>query len=559
MSTPGENGLNDRFESDMFDLGGFLRILTTAIRHHKFLVLFTCFLTLVVVTWYVWVWPPIYLVEAQLAAERALDPARDVFYSNWQVFRKEDARDEVVLFTAGPVLRDVIAKNNLKYDDVYHPFMSHAGYLWEKSWLGKKYTALKESIFKPDVNAPDDEAKEMGRVLDDLKSGIYFASEADTHVATLQVKGPNRKVTDIANSLIDSYLAYRSKRHADEARTALNVLTVEAERARGELELVRARRESFARRNGLMVDFQKESLDVKELTGIETGISNQKAKVASLEASIGEIDAQLAVESPMKVLSSTKELNAIRENANIRRLDLQTTLIGLRNRYREDSPEVQEVLADIQKLDSLIAQQPEHVDRNVTEGVNSVYTQLVTNRAQLQAELKGARAALENMAETQGAMQGRLTELPTTMSLAQNLNRDYDIAAEKYQRLLFRKIEAEVSATASEAAPASVKVIEYASAPTSKYWPRMKYLYPGAVVVGLVLGSIAALLRSLTAGRLLRSHMDRGRIATPVYATLALRNSRSSLTVLPRQAALPDASSSSPPKEEADRSRSAGA
>jgi uncharacterized protein involved in exopolysaccharide biosynthesis len=334
---------------------------------------------------------------------------------------------------------------------------------------------------------------------------------------------------------------------------------VEAERARGELELVRARRESFARRNGLMVDFQKESLDVKELTGIETGISNQKAKVASLEASIGEIDAQLAVESPMKVLSSTKELNAIRENANIRRLDLQTTLIGLRNRYREDSPEVQEVLADIQKLDSLIAQQPEHVDRNVTEGVNSVYTQLVTNRAQLQAELKGARAALENMAETQGAMQGRLTELPTTMSLAQNLNRDYDIAAEKYQRLLFRKIEAEVSATASEAAPASVKVIEYASAPTSKYWPRMKYLYPGAVVVGLVLGSIAALLRSLTAGRLLRSHMDRGRIATPVYATLALRNSRSSLTVLPRQAALPDASSSSPPKEEADRSRSAGA
>src|SRR5205809_4447670 len=204
MSLQGSNGHNAHVETDMFDLGGFIRIVSAAIRHHKFLVLFSCVLTLAVTTWYVFVWPPVYRVEAQLAAERDMDPSRDQFYSNWQVFRKEDARDEVVLFIAGPVLREVIAKNNLQYDDVYHPFLDHAAYLWEKSWLGRHYNALKNR-FMPDPDAPTDE-KQLRRTMDGLKAGIHLAAEGDTHIATLQVKGPSRRVADIANSLIDSYL-----------------------------------------------------------------------------------------------------------------------------------------------------------------------------------------------------------------------------------------------------------------------------------------------------------------------------------------------------------------
>jgi uncharacterized protein involved in exopolysaccharide biosynthesis len=156
---------NGHVETDMFDIGSFLRFFSEAARVHKFIVLFTCLLTLVLVTWYVYVWPPIYSVDAQLVAERDLDPSRDTFYASWQIFRKEDARDEIKLFSTGAILKEVIEKNNLKFDDVYHPFMTHASYLWEKSWLGREYKAIKNK-FAPDRDELPKDQQEFGRTME---------------------------------------------------------------------------------------------------------------------------------------------------------------------------------------------------------------------------------------------------------------------------------------------------------------------------------------------------------------------------------------------------------
>jgi uncharacterized protein involved in exopolysaccharide biosynthesis len=550
------NGHNGHADTDMFDVGGFLRFFAEAVRLHKFLVLFTCLLTLAAATWYVYAWPPIYLVEAQLVAERNLDPSRDTFYASWQVFRKEDARDEVELFKAGPVLRDVIEKNKLTYDDVYHPFLSHAGYLWQKSWLGRQYATLK-SRFVPEPEVSK-EREEFGRTLGGLKDGIAIAGEGDSNVATVTVKGPTPRVTDIANSLIDSYLAHRKRRHIEEARSAYDVLTAEAERAGHELAAVRERRERFASENGLLVEFQKETQDVKALTEIEIVNSNHRAKISALEGSLNEISARLLDEPPEKVLSSIKEINHVRETAKLKRLELQTSLFGLRTKYREDSPEVQEALGDLAKLDALIAQEPEHIDRSVTKGVNTVHQQLTASRLQLMTELEGERSLLATQEETAAQLRQRLRVLPVLIGSATDLQREYDIVKEKYQRLLFRRMEAEVSATSLEAAPASVRIVDYASPPSSKFWPRLKYLYPGALFVGLAFGSLAAVIRTLTGGRLLRSDVNRGRIASPVYATIAFEGRARPLTVLPRQSKqleLPAAT----PRKETERSREAGA
>jgi uncharacterized protein involved in exopolysaccharide biosynthesis len=532
MSTPVNNGDKRSFENDMFDVSGFIRLISRSVSYYRSLVWSTCLAVVVLVTVYVVIWPPVYSVEAKLAAERDLDPARDQFYSNWQIFRKDDPRDELQLFTAGPVLREVVEKNHLTYNDVYHPFMDHLGYLWEKSWPGRKYNELKDKLL-PSSDAPSQDVKGLGHTMAGLKAGIKIEPVADTHVAILTVKGPNRHVSDVANSIVDSYLAYRSQRHRAEAQKALAVLDTEADRAHADLEEVRERRDEFALKNQLMIDFEKENLDIKELTGLETGLANENSKMASLQASLRAINDAERGETPVKVLSSTRETNAVLENARQRRLELQTSLIGLRDHYREDSPEVQEVLTDLKKVDALIAQEPQQVDRSVTEGLNSVREQLISNRDQLQSELQGTRASAATMQVRADKMRSRLTQLPTMMSTAQDITREYDVAAEKYKQLLFRRMEAQVSYTALEASPSTISVIEYAEPPMSKYWPRLKYLYPGAVVGGLLLGVLAAVLRSLTAGRLLRDHIDQGRVPLPLYATIG-KGGHAEVIVLPR-------------------------
>jgi uncharacterized protein involved in exopolysaccharide biosynthesis len=558
MSLQGNNDRNGHSETDMFDVGGVFRFFSEAVRHHLFLVFFTCAATLAVVVWYHAVWPPVYTATAQLVAERDLDPSRDQFYASWQVFRKEDPRNEIALFTAGPVLRDVIAKQNLTYDDVYHPFMSHVGYLWEKSWLGTRYTSFKNSLLgEPDV---PQSVKDAGRVMEGLKASIDLTLEGDSNVANVSVKGPTARVHEITNTLVNSYLAHRKERQTREARTAFEVLTEEARKAEVELAAVRDGREVFSMENGLLMDFQKETQDVRELTGLETNMASNRSKIAALEASLNEVNTRLQTQAPEQVLASVREVNSVREAARLKRLELQSSLLAMQGKYRDDSPEIRDLKADIGRLDEVIAREPEQVQRSVTSGVNTVYQQLMASRVTLMSDLEGARSALANEQQTRQQMLDRLTLLPEMTGKALDLQRAYDLAKEKYQRLLFRRMEAEVSASSAAAVAASVQVVDYAVPPTGKAWPRLKYLYPGALLVGLGLGVITAVLRTLTSGRLMRSHMDTGRIAAPVYATVGTDRRSRFLTVVSRQSG-----SIEPPPRDADenegrsnRSRGAG-
>jgi len=137
-------------DADSFDVRASFRSIFEAVRHQKMLVLLTCVVTLAGVALYVYIWPPIYTAEVTVMAEPDYDYQRDSFYTGWDVFRKDEARTEVELMTAGPVLLEVAKREKLTYDDVYHPFLSQVSYFWEKSWVGRHYRSLKKKLFPPE-------------------------------------------------------------------------------------------------------------------------------------------------------------------------------------------------------------------------------------------------------------------------------------------------------------------------------------------------------------------------------------------------------------------------
>ena len=144
-------------EPDTFDIKRSLGRLCQASREHKWLVLIVCLLTLGLTTVYVVYWQPIFVTKATLVAERDTDEARDTFYVSWNVFRKEDPRTEVELMTSAAVLKEVIKREELTYDDVYHPPLSHLAHLWGQSSVGKFYRGIKKKVFPPRGDEPSAE------------------------------------------------------------------------------------------------------------------------------------------------------------------------------------------------------------------------------------------------------------------------------------------------------------------------------------------------------------------------------------------------------------------
>ena len=534
--TQAEFAYFSRDSSDNFDVMGSLRRVATAVRLHRFLVIATTAATLALTILYVVVWPPIYQAEAVIMAERETDVARDSFYNTWSFFRKDDARTEIELLKSGGVLKKVIEIEKLTYNDVYHPVMSQLSYMWEKSWPGRGYKELKAMIFGVDEDdaATTPAEKDFGRTITDMAAGISVETLGEANVARVHVKGPSRRVAQIANTLLDVYLVRRTDSHVAEAQRSFDVLTHEIARAGEELRQISERRVAFLQRNGLTFDLQSETQEVKALTDIEINITAQRVKNASLQASLAQVEKDLVTEPAMRKLSSVSELSSVRESSKQKRLDLEIALIATRIRYREDSPEVKEVLESIAKLDTLIAGSSERVDRGVTEGLNVVRQQLVSTRNTLLAELEGGRASLTAMQESSQRLRSRLARVPQLQDNLRTLDRLYATAHEKFQALLQKRAQVDVALSSTKAGMPSLRVVDYARPPSSKWWPRLKFLYPGALLVGLILGVFAALLANLLSGRVIREHVVRGRGGVAHYGTINVTTSTRPLLALGR-------------------------
>jgi uncharacterized protein involved in exopolysaccharide biosynthesis len=272
-------------EPDTFDIKGSLLTITRAAKSHKPLVFVVTLFTLLLTALYVYIWPPIYTATAMVMVERDNDPVRDAFYIGWNVFRKDDSRTEIELFTSTPVLKEVVTKEHLKYADVYHPFMNQLSDFWQDSWPGQQYHRIKTAIFPPKKPELTAEEKDFIKTVVSLKAGVFIEAVPETNAAHVNVKGPSDRVAAVANRLIDVYLAQRRLRYESEAQKSLDILSAEVDASLAALNSEERKRLDFTKRNDLTIDFQKETLEISKLIDLQTEIATARTKIATAEAS----------------------------------------------------------------------------------------------------------------------------------------------------------------------------------------------------------------------------------------------------------------------------------
>lgn len=513
------------YDQDSFDVRASLLAVTDAVRHYPGLIAATCALTMVLLTAYVLVWPPIYLVEATLMVEADVDPARDEFYGGWSVFRKDDSRTEIELLTSGNVLGEVVLRKQLSYDDVYHPFTAQLALFWRESWPGRGYRALKDWLAPPRPDAPTPEALEFGRTVLGLKAGTHLEPVKESGVGLLSVKGPSRRVSEIANAIVDVYIEQRAERHSSEAKQSLDILTEEVARAQAELEAIEAERLEYLAQRAVSTNLKKRDLEIAKLTDLEANMASSRTQIAAMQAALAEVEAQLDADRPTAV--PTRLLEAMK----LKRLELQTLTMQARNRYREDSPEIEDLKRNLAELDAMIAEGSGRVVPTSSEALNAVQTELVTRRNSLLSELEGARAGLGVMEGEAERLQEELRQLPEMETRLNSLARRARLAEQLYFNVVAKRTQAAVSAVTIRSIMPSMRVVEYATTPEQPWWPRLKLLYPAGLVLGLVLGVAVALLASLLSGRVRRGHLAGGRGGAELYGVLGVAPGATTLAI----------------------------
>ena len=500
-----------RPDADSFDLAAALTSVSDACRMHTLAVVATALMTVAIVGAYIYLWPPVYRAEVVLAADPDKDPQRDNFYDFWNIFRKEPLTTEVEKLTARPVIAAVVTKLYLSYDDVYHPFLSHAGYLWAESWMGRRYRAIKHALFpdKMSLYGPTPEEQAMGRTVNDFKDGVSLRPVPDSTVGTLVVLGPSPRVASMANELVATHLANRRQRFVDEARTAHDALAPEVEKARADLDESAQRRRAYYEANGLILEFEKDKVDVSKTAELDAAIRNAEAEMTALAQKKAIVQSLLLSERPETVTARTYQQSSAREQMKLARVALEAALDDLRLRYRPDSPDVRELEARIDGLGGRIDGEPPRGEQAIVYAANPTYEQLRQRDLELTAEISSMHAGLAARHQIADALHDRLSQLPRKITEATRLSREEYVLEQRYKFLRERFMMASVSmATAGATAPA-VRVIDYASPPGDASWPRPKLLLLGSVFVGLAGGVVLAVLLETLHGRVTVSRLRR--------------------------------------------------
>ena len=511
-------------EADAFDVRASLRRIMDACLGHKLLIALTCIFTIAIVVTYIVVWPPIYQAKVMLLAEPADDRMRDEFYQVWSIFRKDIVETEVQLMMSTAVLETVVTKLGLTYDDVHHPFLRYAGHLWVESWVGKKYRKVKHFFFPPKKTPfdPTPEEIDFAATTDDFRTGIRVDPILDSSVGHLVVRGPSPQVAEIANTLIDTYLEVRRTRHIEEATGAYGALTGEVELSRRALEELENRREEYYDENSLLLEFEKDKVEIGKWLELKAVNVQEEALIASMEKNLAEVINQLAAEEKEIVSSRVFTQNALRETMKTQKFAFDTSLQENLQRYRPDSPEITDLQEIIEAIDGMIGAEDEKVEQATTRVPSETYEQLRQRRQSLLSGLAGAHASLEVKRKAAAELLQRIEQIPEKMTTARALSREQSILARKYMLLLEKQMMAGLFLATADEAPSSMKVVTYARPPAKPIWPNKKLLLGLAGVLGLCAGVGLAVLLDTLRGRVTRDRLSQVRADMPIYATLDL-------------------------------------
>jgi uncharacterized protein involved in exopolysaccharide biosynthesis len=504
-------------EADSFDFRKSWEVLKHACRGHRLLIALTCILTVSIVGLYIKIWPPIFSAEVELAAEADKDTSREGFYQTWSIFRKENTSDEMELFTAGPILEEVVVTLGLTYDDVYHPFLSHAGYLWKKSWPGRMYRTAKDWLFPPQRGPydPTPEQIEVARTVHDFKSGVKLAAIGETNVGKLVVRGPSPRVAEIANTMVQAYFDQRRNWHVQEADNSYRALQAELEIARKELADVEERMLRYHSENHLVLTFEKDKADITQRAALRIAIVDLQASMEAQEKSLAEVEADLAREEKEVVNTRTVAVNPVTDTLREKLSQLQLSRKQALIHFQPDAPEIKELDRQAANVNAQLAAVPSNTVRQTTVGLSNVYEALRARKAQLEADLAGQRAALAVKQEAAAKYKAEADTLPEKMKVVHDLDREHTALEKKYTALNDKLMMAVVSKATARSAPPPIRVIASANSPGEPDWPMSKLLLLLAAVTGLVTGVLLAMLWDFLYSRVNRDRLAR---AEPLYA-----------------------------------------
>jgi polysaccharide chain length determinant protein (PEP-CTERM system associated) len=347
-----------------------------------------------------------------------------------------------------------------------------------------------------DVRAKN--TKEHEKLVDELMATIKIAGTERDDIYTITYVNDDPKLgKDIVQSLLTIFVEGSFSGKKQDSDKAVQFID----------DQIKNYEEKLASAENLLKDFKLKNLGMLpregggdyggQLQAATDQLSQARLELAEAEQARNALSRQIKGE-PAKPGTTTIDPGVVDPDLESRIALAQKNLDGLRLQYTEQHPDI---IANRRLLDQLLAQRTElsKTKRNLDPGAgySPMLQQLTVSLSQAEARVASMRARVDEYAARVARLRTQSTSAPEIEAQLAQLNRDYQINRENYNKLVERRETARLSGDLSSATDMlTFRVIDPPSVPLKPSGPNRLALFSLVFVGSLAAGLVAAFLMS---------------------------------------------------------------
>jgi len=353
-----------------------------------------------------------------------------------------------------------------------------------------------------DVKAKD--TKEHDKIVDELMSQIKITGTERDDIYTLTYVSDNPKLgKDVVSSLLTIFVEGSFGGKKQDSEKAVQFID----------DQIKTYEEKLAAAENSLKEFKLKNLGMLPGGGSGTGdfggqlqtatdqLSQAKLELAEAEQARNAIRRQIDGE-PAKPGTVTVDPTLVDPELEARIAQAQKNLDNLRLQFTEQHPDV---IANRRLLDQLMAQKADlakNKKRSLDPGASysPMLQQLNVSLSQAEARVASMRARVAEYENRVARLRNQSTTAPEIEAQFAQLNRDYTVNRENYQKLVERRESARLSGDLSSATDMlQFRVIDPPTVPNHPSGPNRLRLFSlvfvGALVAGLAVAFLMSQLR----------------------------------------------------------------
>jgi polysaccharide chain length determinant protein (PEP-CTERM system associated) len=348
-----------------------------------------------------------------------------------------------------------------------------------------------------DVKAKD--AKEHEKIVDDLMAKIKIGGTERDDIYTIAYTSSNPKLgKDIVQSLLTIFVEGSFSGKKQDSEKAVQFIDDQIKSYEQKLAAAENSLKEFKIKNLGMLPREGGGDFGSQLVQATEQLSQARLELAEAEQARNAIRRQITGE-PAKPGETVVDTPMTDPELEARISTVQKNLDTLRIQYTEQHPDI---IANRRLLAQLMAQKADlakHKKRSTDPGAgySPMLQQLNVSLSQAEAQVASMRIRVEEYTSRVAHLRSRSAEAPEIEAQLAQLNRDYQVNKENYQKLVERRESARLSGDLSSATDMlTFRVIDPPTVPTQPSGPNRLRLFSLVFVGALIAGIAVAFLMS---------------------------------------------------------------